>query len=73
MFLSKQYFVHGILFIYFLFYIQFHLARWLSMGLDQQGGCTSFAGSNSSLMQLYDSHDPCTTVGEGLTVTEFTF
>jgi hypothetical protein len=56
-----------------LFYIQFHLARWLSIGLDPQGDCTSFPGSDFSLMQLYDIHDPCTTVGEGLTWPSWRF
>jgi hypothetical protein len=66
--------IYLFVFIYFsLFYIQFHLARWLSIGLDPQGGCTSFTGSDSSLMQLYDIHDPSTTIGKGLTLAQFTF
>jgi hypothetical protein len=54
-----------IIYLFSLFYIQFHLAPWLSIMLEPQGGCTSFAGSDSFLMQLYDIHDPCTTSGGG--------
>jgi hypothetical protein len=62
-----------IVYLFSLFYIQFHLARWLSIGLDPQGDCTSFPGSDFSLIQLCDIHNPCTTVREGLTVAELTF